>query len=297
MLAPPGDLGSPRLNLQARFRTSTDPCNPLEDEPTVACYTDGSKLESGRTGAGVHFPGGKINDLVIYLGYYSSVFQAEVLAITLAAERLANYVSQDHEVERVTIYSDSQAAIKAVSAIRTKSHMVEQCVDALNSLGTLTEVRVQWTRAHIGTIGNETADFLAKEGAMMRCAGPDPFLPVPYSACKMAVYRWISEDSKRKWSNLSSCKLTKELFPQPLNKRGCCRLLDLNRRKLRLTLQILTGHGNFGSHNKTIGKWADDTCDDVTSDQRREITLWKNCLLYTSPSPRDKRQSRMPSSA
>ena len=24
---------------------------------------------------------------------------------------------------------------------------------------------------------------------------------------------------------------------------------------------------------------------------------WNNCLLYTSPSPRDKRQSRMPSSA
>ena len=26
------------------------------------------------------------------------------------------------------------------------------------------------------------------------------------------------------------------------------------------------------------------------------LTIW-NCLLYTSPSPRDKRQSRMPSSA
>ena len=26
-------------------------------------------------------------------------------------------------------------------------------------------------------------------------------------------------------------------------------------------------------------------------------TIWKRCLLYTSPSPRDKRQSRMPSSA
>ena len=26
-------------------------------------------------------------------------------------------------------------------------------------------------------------------------------------------------------------------------------------------------------------------------------TYYKNCLLYTSPSPRDKRQSRMPSSA
>ena len=27
------------------------------------------------------------------------------------------------------------------------------------------------------------------------------------------------------------------------------------------------------------------------------IAGWKSCLLYTSPSPRDKRQSRMPSSA
>ena len=29
----------------------------------------------------------------------------------------------------------------------------------------------------------------------------------------------------------------------------------------------------------------------------RDNTLFKDCLLYTSPSPRDKRQSRMPSSA
>ena len=29
----------------------------------------------------------------------------------------------------------------------------------------------------------------------------------------------------------------------------------------------------------------------------KEVAKEKNCLLYTSPSPRDKRQSRMPSSA
>ena len=28
-----------------------------------------------------------------------------------------------------------------------------------------------------------------------------------------------------------------------------------------------------------------------------DVTMWGACLLYTSPSPRDKRQSRMPSSA
>ena len=30
---------------------------------------------------------------------------------------------------------------------------------------------------------------------------------------------------------------------------------------------------------------------------RRKLAAANNCLLYTSPSPRDKRQSRMPSSA
>ena len=30
---------------------------------------------------------------------------------------------------------------------------------------------------------------------------------------------------------------------------------------------------------------------------KRRSTLYETCLLYTSPSPRDKRQSRMPSSA
>ena len=30
---------------------------------------------------------------------------------------------------------------------------------------------------------------------------------------------------------------------------------------------------------------------------KKEILTTKSCLLYTSPSPRDKRQSRMPSSA
>ena len=32
-------------------------------------------------------------------------------------------------------------------------------------------------------------------------------------------------------------------------------------------------------------------------DNNNEVTLWNNCLLYTSPSPRDQRGSRMPSSA
>ena len=39
------------------------------------------------------------------------------------------------------------------------------------------------------------------------------------------------------------------------------------------------------------------TTDLVAATGPKEVALASNCLLYTSPSPRDKRQSRMPSSA
>ena len=49
------------------------------------------------------------------------------------------------------------------------------------------------------------------------------------------------------------------------------------------TRQVKEGKGTFGLFGKTV----------------LEVTaaLDQDCLLYTSPSPRDKRQSRMPSSA
>ena len=39
-----------------------------------------------------------------------------------------------------------------------------------------------------------------------------------------------------------------------------------------------------------------DMIDNAPEEKERGITI-NTCLLYTSPSPRDKRQSRMPSSA
>ena len=54
---------------------------------------------------------------------------------------------------------------------------------------------------------------------------------------------------------------------------------------------------NFVSNNSLLGSWAEANQSDsilraISSDEE-----FSDCLLYTSPSPRDKRQSRMPSSA
>ena len=51
------------------------------------------------------------------------------------------------------------------------------------------------------------------------------------------------------------------------------------------------------SLKSTLGDWKDSVKDDVVGYVSAIADGVASCLLYTSPSPRDKRQSRMPSSA
>ena len=55
-----------------------------------------------------------------------------------------------------------------------------------------------------------------------------------------------------------------------------------------------------GSGAKTMGAgtvFLNETFDSFDIDSAPTVDQLQRCLLYTSPSPRDKRQSRMPSSA
>ena len=68
--------------------------------------------------------------------------------------------------------------------------------------------------------------------------------------------------------------------------------------------QVMTlGSGGaitFDGSNDYIYSWTDYVSSSPYRYTEITISLWVNlhtCLLYTSPSPRDKRQSRMPSSA
>ena len=59
--------------------------------------------------------------------------------------------------------------------------------------------------------------------------------------------------------------------------------LKVTNKKIGQQLQLFDGQGN-----STFGN---------IIEKKKKTFLIKTCLLYTSPSPRDKRQSRMPSSA
>ena len=92
-------------------------------------FTDGSKMGEG-TGAGVY---GKLvgQRLSSSLGKYTTVFHVEICAILASVYEIQ---SQNRLEKYVSICSDSQAALKALKAIRTTSPLVHQCQKALNDI-------------------------------------------------------------------------------------------------------------------------------------------------------------------
>ena len=63
----------------------------------------------------------------------------------------------------------------------------------------------------------------------------------------------------------------------------------------RLMRGTREGRGSWMRESRKYMEWAGITDEEIGTLTRDEVK--RSCLLYTSPSPRDKRQSRMPSSA
>ena len=152
----------------------------------VRCYTDGSKI-GGKVGFGLCiYHGDSPRSTSTSKGRLRdecSVFQAELAAIAEAPGKLQEYLDGDNNtlhINKVTILSDSQAAIKALQSTYTTCKSTQKAIENINKLGESINVEIRWIKAHVNYPGNEEADKLAKEGA-----GLDNFtMDVPISKNK-----------------------------------------------------------------------------------------------------------------
>ena len=79
---------------------------------------------------------------------------------------------------------------------------------------------------------------------------------------------------------------------------GYCHRNDDEIASMLVLWQPDRGQANRGKRRTTlVDTLLDDTGCTTTGERQEDRDRWLTCLLYTSPSPRDKRQSRMPSSA
>ncbi|GBN12369.1 hypothetical protein AVEN_101404-1 [Araneus ventricosus] len=147
------------------------------------------------------------------LSLRNTVFQAELLALLKAVEHAFALPTQ-----QLTILVDKQASIQ--SAANPKSHNTIPLKIIFKLLHGHPHIRVQWIKAHVGYIGNEEVDRLAKEAAETESFPETPFelrksfIKIIQRQKMMATWQvaWYDGDTKRLiHNNLSKVSL------QPIN--------------------------------------------------------------------------------
>lgn len=210
-------------------------------------FTDGSKTPEG-TGAGVYSCNPEVR-ISSSLGSNATIFQAEVHAIELCVRKL----EQTHPKRRsIKIFSDSQAALKALGSYRCNSKTIRSCQETLTQLGRSNKVTLVWIPGHSGMEGNETADSLAREGAGSSFIGPEPALGIASSTAKASILAWAESKTLQHWQNLPGLVHSKAFIAGPLKSRSK-KLLELNRTSLKTLIGLYTGHCRLNHHMHRIG--------------------------------------------
>jgi len=100
--------------------------------------------------------------------------------------------------KRILIFSDSQAALKALSSPKVTSGLVAECLDALSVLASMNEVSLIRVPGHCGILGNEDADKLARQASATPLLGPEPAL----CSAREAIKNWTEHQHYSAWRDL-----------------------------------------------------------------------------------------------
>jgi hypothetical protein len=133
------------------------------------------------------------------LGKYVTVFQAKIYAILACVDELQNKARSE---KYRSICSDSQAALKALHALKTTSPLVRQCQRALDDISTYHSVGIVWVPGHSGRSGNEIADELANEGSAHHSVGPEPAVGVSRQCIRRKIQCWLDRQHLARWRGL-----------------------------------------------------------------------------------------------
>ena len=230
----------------------------------LAFYTDGSKMDIG-TGAGVYCKALGINHS-FRIHDDCSVFQAEVTAIIQAAEiiRESNIVGKT-----ITVYIDSQAAVKALDSAVIRSRLVRICKSLLNEISRANAVTLCWVPGHMDIKGNEKADELARKGSALHLSRALPFVVTPISSLRKKIEDEAIGRANRRWVHLETCATARALWPAFSKKRSTS-LVKLSRYNARVVSGIITGHCAIGVHAERLGVLHNDFCRSCRDEEEIE---------------------------
>ena len=146
-----------------------------------------------------------LQPLYFTLPSHCTVFQAEVKAV-LEAAKILEILPQYTDIK---FFIDSQAAIKALASTDLTSKLVVKTVEALNRVSSNRNIKLRWTRAHIGTYGNERADEGAKKGSTLELVQN---IDIPKAELKNCIENYFYLEWEKSWTKYGKARMTKLFF-------------------------------------------------------------------------------------
>lgn len=289
------DYISPYMDFRVPFFTKIPTreeweSNSVINAEDIQIFTDGSKMEQG-TGSGIYCESLQIDESH-RLSNDCSVFQAEIFAIEMA---LKNINTRNIPEDRITIFVDSQAAIKALRNNVVKSTAVSRCRNELIRAATRHQVNICWVPGHCNIEGNEKADELARKGSNMEEARAVNGIHAPICTLK----RNIELDSRTKannaWSSRDDCIISRSLWPE-INEKRTKSITELSKNNIRLATGIITGHCDIGYMAAKMGRASNDYCRSCGNEEELETikhflcecpALERTRLLHLGALPRE----------
>jgi ribonuclease HI len=214
-----------------------------------------------------------------YLGTTTTVFQAEVFAILQASTTCLSLINEGviHN-QAIYILSDSQASIKALRKDTIITNLLQKCIKILHQICTTNTVHIHWIKAHVGHMGNEEADKLAKLGAYSVTTDVEPILPVSRRWLRSTIEEYIRLQWRDRWLSTPTARQTK-IFLQSPNKNLSRKLLQHDRITLGELGRWILGHNFLLHHNHLLDpiKFPSPTCRKCKQDDETSSHLILEC--------------------
>ena len=179
-------------------------------------------------------------------------------------------------IKFVRIFVDSQAAIKALDSKKITSKLVMETIRTLNIASMGKQVSIYWTKAHIGTIGNERADEGAKKGGLLETIHHVSLLG---SECKNKIEEYFYKQWETEWTDYKKARLTKLFYAKP-DKHQAKYVLKLGRFELSRFIKLITGHNGLFYFRSKIDSDINPQCRFCLEDVETFYHLATECPVY-----------------